>query len=404
MTTTLRTHDMAHGGDAVGRHDGKAYFVAGALPDETVTITDVVDRGSFAKADLLEVVEANPGRVTPSCPHFSECGGCQWQYAGYPAQLEMKRTVVAGQLRHLGRIADPPVRDTVAPGPPLGYRNKMAFNVIDGQPAQFRKGTHTLVPIEACQLLVPELADWYARLGPLDGVERIVIRAGTRTGERLAVIDGEIPAQADDWEVAVVHRDRGRLTRVIGPDHIHEIVADRRFRITGPAFFQVNTPGADALVRLVDEALAPTIDDVLLDAYSGGGLFSVTVGAGAGRVVAVETGAEAVADLQHNLRSNDCYNAELIDGRVEEVLADPVDDWTIAIADPPRTGLGLEGVMGITQPRPRAVAYVSCDPASFARDVRHFAELDYQLEWAAPVDLFPQSFHIETVGLLTRQD
>lgn len=404
MTTQIRTHDMAHGGDAVGRHDGKAFFVSGALPAETVTVTDVVDRGRFAKARLLEVLEPNPDRVEPTCPHFADCGGCQWQYAAYQRQLEMKRSVVAGQLRHLGRIEEPPVRPTVAPGPPLGYRNKMAFNVIDGRPAQFRKGTHTLVPIDACQLLVPELAELYSRLGPLDGVQRIVLRAGTRTGERLVVIDGEVPAQADEWDVSVVHRHKGQIKRLIGADHIHEVVAGVRFRITGPAFFQVNTPGADHLVDLVTEALDPGRDDVLLDAYAGGGLFTATAGRTAGRVVAVETGVEAVADLQHNLRANDCFNAEVVDGRVEDVLADPIDEWTLAICDPPRTGLGAEGVMGLVQPQPRAIAYVSCDPASFARDVRHFAEAGYTLEWATPVDLFPQSFHVETVGLLQRLD
>ena len=396
----IRTHDMAHGGDAVGRDDGKAFFIQGALPHETVTVTAVNDRGSFAKARLLEVVEASPQRVAPTCPHFGVCGGCQWQYASYPGQLQMKHDIVEGQLRHLGRLEDPNVRQTVAPGPPLGYRNKMAFNITEGRPAQFRRGTHTLEPIDACQLLVPELTALYYKLGPLDGVDKIVLRTGTRTGETLVVIDGEVPAQADEWEVAVVHRQQGRLSRVIGADHIHEIVADVKLRITGPAFFQVNTPGADDLVRLVQEALEPTLDDVLLDAYSGGGFFTTTVGAAAGRVTAVETGPEAVADLQHNLRVNECFNADMIDGRVEDVWADPMDDWTIAICDPPRTGLGLEGVIGITQPRPRAIACVSCDPASFSRDVGHFADAGYHLEWATPVDLFPQSFHVETVGML----
>lgn len=396
----LETHDMAHGGDAVGRSNGKAYFVSGALPGELVRVDEVNDRGSYAKARLSEVVRPSGGRVDPTCPHFDVCGGCQWQYASYDTQLTMKRDIVAGQLRHLARMKDPVVRDTVAPGPPLGYRNKMAFNIVDGRPGQFRRGTHIVEPIDACQLLVPELAEIYANLGPLDDVDRLVLRTGTRTGERLIVIDGVVPDQADEWGVSVVHRDRGRLTRVIGADHIHEIVDGVRFRITGPAFFQVNTPGADVLVGLVREALQPTIEDVLLDAYSGGGLFSATVGTTAGRVVAVETGPEAVADLQHNLRVNDCFNAEMIDGRVEDVLEDPIDDWTIAICDPPRTGLGVNGVMGIVQPRPRAIAYVSCDPASFSRDVRYFDEVGYELAWATPVDLFPQSFHVETVGLL----
>ena len=398
--TTIRTNDMAHGGDAVGRDDGKAYFINGALPDETVTVTDVVDKGSFAKAKVLELVEASPDRVEPTCPHFGVCGGCQWQYASYPGQLRMKREILAGQLRHLGKINSPDVRETVAVGPPLGYRNKMEFSVVDGQPALYQKRSHDLEPIEACQLLSPDLADLYARLGPLDGVRKIILRSGSRTGEILVMIEGELPTQADDWGVSVAKRYRGRLERVIGADHVYEVVADTRFRITGSAFFQANTPGADSLVALVQEALQPTTDDVLLDAYSGGGLFSATVGANSGRVIAVESGLEALDDLQHNLEANDCFNAEIVDGSVEDEVAEPAEAWTIAVCDPPRTGLGRDVVAGLVAVEPRAIAYVSCDPASFSRDVRHFAEDGYQLEWATPVDMFPQTFHIETVGLL----
>jgi 23S rRNA (uracil1939-C5)-methyltransferase len=401
--TTIRTNDMAHGGDAVGRNEGKAYFINGALPNETVTIADVDDRGSFAKARVLDVVEPSPERVEPTCPHFGVCGGCQWQYASYEGQLEMKRSIVEGQLRHLGKVEEPNVRPTVAPGPPLGYRNKMDFTVVDGRAALYRKRSHDLEPIDACQLLVPQLADLYGRLGPLDGVKRIVLRAGTRTGDTLVIVEGRLPPQIDDWGVSVAQLHRGRLTRVIGADHIHEMAADVRFRITGSAFFQVNTPGADALVALVGEALEPVIDDVLMDAYSGGGLFTATVGTTAGRVIAIESGSEAVGDLEHNLEANECYNAEIVEGRVEDELLDPVDKWTIAVCDPPRTGLGPEVVAGMVQTRPRALAYVSCDPASFARDVWHFAEHGYRLEWVTPVDLFPQSFHVEMVGSLVPQ-
>lgn len=405
MTARIHTDGMAHGGDAVGRLDGKAVFVGGALPGETVEIVDIVDRGSWGRASLAAVVDPSEARVSPPCPVFGECGGCQWQHASYEAQLGFKRDVVSGQLRHIGRLPDPPVAPTVAPGPPYGYRNKMAFYVDpSGRPGQYRAKSHVVVPAADCLLLVPPLADLYGRLGDLSGVTKLVIRHGTRTGESLAVVDGALPDQVDGWGVSVVHRSRSGLRTVIGEPHLHEIVAGWRFRITGPAFFQVNTPGADELVALVSEAMQPGPDDVLLDAYAGGGLFTVAVGRDAGRVVAVETGDQAVADLRYNLATNRVDNAEVVDGRVEEVLADPIDEWTLAICDPPRTGLGEEGVVGIVQPRPRAIAYVSCDPASFARDVRHFIEHGYRLERATPVDLFPQTFHIETVGLLRRDD
>ncbi|MDH3500212.1 MAG: RsmD family RNA methyltransferase, partial [Acidimicrobiia bacterium] len=322
----------------------------------------------------------------------------------YGSQLEFKRAIIAGQLGHLGRLPDVRVRATVAPGPPFGYRNKMNFQVEQGVTGQYRASSHALVSLDACMLLVPALANLYQQLGPLPDVTKVVIRTGMRTGESLVVVDGAVPAQATDWGTSVVRRVGTTMHPVIGPDHIHEIVAGLRFRITGAAFFQVNTWAADELVAVVAEALQPGPDDVLLDAYAGGGLFTATVGRRAGRVLAVETGTYAIADLRHNLRTNGVDMAEILDGRVEEVLADHSDDWNLVICDPPRTGLGRHGVDAITGPHPRAIAYVSCDAASFARDARLLVDRGYRLEWVTPVDQFPQTFHVETVAKFTYGD
>ena len=395
----VRTRDMAHGGEAVGSlESGKTVFVRGALPHETVEVADVVDRGSWARASLRSVLEPSPDRVEPPCPFFGTCGGCQWQHAHYDAQLGYKRDVVAGQLAHLGKLPDVIVRPTVAPGEPFGYRNKMNFQVEMGMTGQYAAQTHTLVPLDICMLLTPPLAELYTRLGEIPDADKVVIRHGTRTGESLVVVDGVAPDHADDWDASVVERHGQTLRTVIGRDHIHEIVAGVRFRITGPAFFQVNTRAADELVALVAEALQPGPEDVLLDAYAGGGLFSATVGRQAGRVLAVETGDFAVGDLVHNLRTNGMGHAEVADGLVEEVLADPVDDWNLVICDPPRTGLGRDAIDVLIAPRPDVLAYVSCDPASFARDARLLTDRGYHLEWATPVDQFPQTFHVEVVG------
>lgn len=396
---TVETRDMAHGGEAVGSlDDGKTVFVAGGLPDETLKVTELVDRGTWARAVLDEVVRPSADRIEPPCPYFGECGGCQWQHADYAAQLRYKQEIVAGQLAHLGKLPDTEVRPTVAPGAPFGYRNKMNFQIEDGLTGQYRAQSHSLVPLDACMLLVPELAELYSRLGPIPDATKVIIRHGTRTGESLVVVDGEVPDQADAWDASVVRRDGATIHPVIGPNHIHEIVAGVRFRITGAAFFQVHTKAADELVALVAEALQPGPDDVLLDAFAGGGLFTATVGRRAGRVLAVETGRYAINDLVHNLRTNGMEHAEVADGRVEDVLAEPIDDWDLVICDPPRTGLGASGIDAIVGPRPRVVAYVACDPASFARDARLLVDRGYRLEWVTPVDQFPQTFHIETVA------
>jgi 23S rRNA (uracil1939-C5)-methyltransferase len=183
---------------------------------------------------------------------------------------------------------------------------------------------------------------------------------------------------------------------VIGPPHIHEEVAGIRFRVTGPAFFQVNTDGADTLVGLVQNALQPNASDTLLDAYSGVGLFAAAVGKSAGRVLAIESSGLAAADLRHNLMAAGLPDYQVMRGRFGEVVLP--DRWDVAVCDPPRSGLGDGGVSSLTAGQPRRIAYVSCDPASLARDTRLLEAAGYRLVKATPVDLFPQTFHVETVA------
>ena len=391
---------MAHGGAAVGRIDGKAHFIDGAMPGELVRGEVVQDKQAWARVALQEVVQKSPHRVAPPCPHFAECGGCQWQHADYPAQLEWKQSIVAGQLAHIGGLDDPPVSPTIAPGPEYGYRNRMDFSVLDGAPALTQRRTRTLVAVPGCLLLHPNLCDVFKKLDHLDGVRGVTLRASTTTGAVLAVVRGPVPDGAAGWGCAVSRRDRTGVHAVIGSGDIHETVAGTELRITGDAFFQNNTAGAEALVTLITEFLEPQPGETLLDAYAGGGLFAVTVGSKAGTVIAVEANGLAVYDLRHNLAQAG------IDHRVKKGSVEDVDiggSWDIAIVDPPREGLRPAGVAAVTAGRPRSIAYVSCDAASLARDSRHLDEAGYRLDLATPVDLFPQTFHIEIVAQFTRK-
>lgn len=397
MINVIELHptDIAHGGEAVARLDGKAHFVDGAMPGERVVGDVVKDGGTWARVELRRVLEPASQRITPPCPHFGVCGGCQWQFADYAAQVEWKQRILAGQLAHLGRLADPPVRPTVVVGAPLGYRNRVDLDVTAGRPAFHRRRSHALEPIDACLLLEPRLAGLFGRLGDLTGVRRITLRIATTTGALLAIVTGAVPDQAQTWECGVVQRRKGEVRAVMGTGEITETVAGVDLRISADAFFQNNTSGAEALVGLVAEALAPRSGETLLDAYAGGGLFGLTVGAAAAGVIAVESDPLAVGDLRHNGAASPVEH---------RVVAAPFESaqiggrWDAAVVDPPRDGLGPAGVAAVTRGRPRAIAYVSCDPASLARDCRTLAETGYRLHWAAPVDLFPQTFHIETVA------
>lgn len=399
----LSPHDMAHGGEAVAKLDGKTYFVADTMPGERVEVEVTKDKGSWARARLVDVLEASPQRVDAPCPHFADCGGCQWQFAGHAAQLDWKRSIVASQLAHLGGLTDVEVRATVSPGPEYGYRNRMDFHVSAGRPALYRRRSRDLVPLDACHLVVEPLAELFAKLGDLTDVQELTMRAGTRTGDLLVTIRGAVPAQAAEWGAHVARVRRGKPVAEIGRPYVFEEVAGHRLRITANAFFQNNTPGADALVAHVLEALDPQPGDVLLDGYAGGGLFSVSLGAHVDEVIAVEVSPLALDDLEFNLTEAGTAAASIVPVPFEECL-DELEYWTIAVVDPPRTGLSSEGVEVVTAAQPRAIAYVSCDPASLARDARLLADAGYRLDWATPIDLFPQTFHVETVARFVHTD
>lgn len=386
-----------HGGLGVARLDGKVHFVEGAIPGDVVTIEVTRDRPRWARATVAEVVAPGPDRRVPPCPHAGTCGGCDLQHATESAQRRWKRGVVAEQLARLGGVADPPVAETVVPGPDLGYRNRMDFAVLGGRPALRRRSSHDLVPLEVCLLLAPPLADLFDRLGDLEHASGLTLRAGLATGERLAVVDGPVPASAADWGVPICRAtDRG-VEPWLGRDHLHEEVAGHRLRITGKAFFQTNTAGAEALVAAVADAVTGR-SGTLLDLYAGGGLFAATVGPGFDRVVAVEVDRVAVADLHHNLADS---GAEVHAGRVEDVPLSGSGRVT-AVVDPPRRGLGRDGVASVLSASPDRIVHVACDPASLGRDVGLLAEAGYRLASVTPIDLFPQTHHVEAVAVLDR--
>ena len=401
-TVQLEPHDMAHGGEAVARRDGKAHFVAGALPGDIVEATVTRDKGNWARAELLTITTPSPDRTAPRCRHFGTCGGCNWQMATYEAQLRYKRNAVAGQLAHLGKIADPIVRETLSPGAPFGYRNRMDFRVLGGRAALGRRGSRDTVALDECHLLHPDLVDVFDALGDLSGVERITLRIAEASGDRLVILDGRVPDQAESWGTAVGRRRGREVQGVIGEPIVRHTIGDDVFRVTGAAFFQVNTAGAGALAQLVSEALDPEPDDVLLDAYAGGGLFAVTAGRAAGSVLAIERDDVAVRDLRRNLDTAGIDAHEVIQGDTKRTLESIDAEVDLAVVDPPRSGLGGAVVEALAEWSPRVLAYVSCDPASLARDARELGNVGYALEWAAPVDLFPQTHHIETVARFVR--
>jgi 23S rRNA (uracil1939-C5)-methyltransferase len=371
------------------------------MPGEVVTGTIVEDKGSWARVALVEVLEPAEGRRTPPCRHASTCGGCQWQFAEEEVQRDWKRATVIGQLQHLGRIADPVVNATVAPPASLGYRNRMDFHVVEGRPAMYRAKSNDLVPLDECLLLAPPIKAVFERFGDLTGVTRIVLRCGINTGDVVAIIEGDIPASAKDWGASVVHKKGKRLETIIGTGTLTEIIDGTTFQIPVDGFFQNNTAGAEILVSLVNDALDLEESDTLLDGYCGVGLFGATVGKGAARVLGLDSISSAVNYARRNLQAAG-VDAKVIDGSFTRDIEALEEYWDVAVVDPPRKGLGQRGIEAVTSAMPRTIAYVSCDPASFARDASMLEDFGYELIEATPVDLFPQTYHVEIVGKFTR--
>jgi len=425
-TIIVQLTSIAHGGAALGRHEGRVIFVPYALPGETVRVEIADDRRGYAFARLVEVIEPSPGRVVPPCPYFGPlgCGGCQWQHADYAAQLRFKAEIVADQLTRIGSIAGPPVRPTLPDSSGWAYRNHAQFHPAPGAGLGFQGASvgrprgrglraedeeqesgaegQAVVAVDECLILHPLLSDLYATLDlDLEDLVRLSLRAGAATGERMLIFemaDDMPPSLEIDVPVScVLLLSDGTHANLIGHNHITEVVAGHVYRISAPSFFQVNTPQAAQLVRLVLEYLDLQGDETILDAYAGVGLFTVPLAGRAGLVVSVELAPAAVTDLLEN--TADVDNVEVIEGPVAAVLPDLDVPLDAAVVDPPRAGVDRFALDALIARHPAHLVYVSCDPATLARDTGRLTAAGYRLAEVQPVDMFPQTYHIESVAL-----
>jgi tRNA/tmRNA/rRNA uracil-C5-methylase (TrmA/RlmC/RlmD family) len=415
----LEVGAVAHGGHCVARHEGRVVFVRHALPGERV-VAVVTEGGSgdrFLRADAVEVLVASPDRVPPRCPVSGPggCGGCDWQHASLAAQRRLKTDVVREQLRRLAHL-EVDVEVEAVPGDVdgLGWRTRVLHAVApDGRLALHRHRSHAVVPIETCPIAHPRVqlvelaaprwpgADRVEVVAP-SGDERplVLVRPG---GRRRPVIP---PASEVDISVALV--GDGRTERVRGRTWVRERVEAQgwsgELRVTGSGFWQVH-PGATAtLVDAVLEALDPQPGEQALDLYAGVGLFAAALADRVGpdgAVLAVEGSEQAVRDARRAL--HDHAHVAIRAGRVDDVLAEAGESGLTAdlvVLDPPREGAGRRVVEQVVATRPRAVAYVACDPAALARDVATFATLGYRLAGLRAFDCFPMTAHVECVARL----
>ena len=391
----------------------RVVFIPFAVPGERVRIRVVEDRRRFARAELEEVLEASPDRIDPACPHFGpgRCGGCAWQHLRPEAQAELKARLVREQLAHLGGLPDVPVRTALRPHEPgdpgqpegFGYRERATLTAArDGRLGFLRASSHEVHPVDHCPLLAGGLRELPGQLGRHPPGAKVRLRRGA-AGERLVVLEAAAASRtrllAPDGVSWAIVRGSGKIVEGEGAPFVTERVAGVELHVSAASFFQVHRAGAEVLVDLVGQALEPASGEVLLDLYAGVGLFAATVGARAGRVVAVESWKPAVRDARRNLRNH--RDATVLQDDVANALPS-LRAADVAVLDPPRAGAGATVLERLAALAPRAVALVSCDPAALARDVRILTDLGYHTAWVQPVDLFPQTAHVEAVTALYR--
>lgn len=404
---TLTT--LTYGGDTLGRlPDGQAVFVPFALPGEKVRVRLLESRRGHARAALVEVLESASARVTPRCLHFGTCGGCHYQHMGYAAQLEAKREILRDQLKRLGKIEDPPVGATVPSPAEWNYRNHIQFHLTSGGLLGYIRhpaagpGPGPVLAITECHLPEAPLNELWPELEfePGTGIERLALRAGDELMLVLESRDPEPPEVEIEAGIRVVHLYEDHPLVLAGGASLHMEVLGRSFQVSAGSFFQVNRGVAGRMVEHVLERL-PASPRTVLDLYCGVGLFSAFLAGRCERLIGVESSQAACEDFATNL--DEFGNVELYEGLAEDVLPYLKVDADMVLVDPPRAGLERRALDALLALHPGRLLYISCDPSTLARDAHRLILGGYDLLEAVPFDLFPQTYHIESISVFERR-
>ncbi len=403
---------LSYGGDALGRvptgdkeFADRVVFVPFGLPGERVRVRIVEERRSFARGQLLEVLEASPERIAARCKHFGICGGCHYQHMPYEAQLRAKTEILRDQLRRIGHIQDPPIKQAVPSPDPWNYRNQVQFHMRrDGKLGYVRAAAahdrdERVFTVEECHL--PEVAInslWpQLEFDPETDIERVSIRHGAEDELMLVLESGspEMPELEVEAGISIAHIFEEHTAVIAGADSITLRLLGRDFQVSAASFFQVNTAMASRMVEHVLTHL-PTSQTTMVDVYCGVGLFSAFMASRCQRLIGIESSPSACEDFMINL--NEFDNVELYEDAAENVLPTLHIRPDVILVDPPRSGLERVALDAIVQMKPGSIIYVSCDPSTLARDAASLLKAGYQLRSVTPFDLFPQTFHIESIS------
>jgi 23S rRNA (uracil1939-C5)-methyltransferase len=423
----LTIEKSIYGGAGLARSEGKAVFVPFALPGETVDAQITIDRGGYAEAELIDVLETSPARVDPACRYFGECGGCHYQHASYAEQLTMKKQILQETLER-AHLSNLPEIATLS-AEPFHYRSRARFQ-IDRATSKLcykKRASHANLLVDACPISAPileealklfnanasrwQLAKHFNEVEIFTNAEQsgllLTLWAGSNAGAANAalqkmwlVLEKDLPqcigAAAFSSERG---NQRSRMLASAGDSSLMYAVAGQNYRVSIGSFFQVNRFLIDPLVELVTREAAGTL---AWDLYAGVGLFARHLLSSFDHVVAVESAPSSVRDLRHNLSGG---SHRIVASNTFDFLrkehASREERPALVIVDPPRAGLGKEVTTLFGKLRPAHITYVSCDPATLSRDLKSLLDSGYSLKQLHMVDMFPQTFHLEGVAMLS---
>lgn len=443
----LEIEDLAFDGKSVAKLDGKVVFCNGGLPGERILAEITRSKPRYSQARMLEIVRKGEQRIPAVCSHDDECGGCTWQDLAYDQQLAYKKNQVVQTLSRLGDLNEIVVPDVLGAPEQFAYRNKMEFSFHVTEDASFTLGLHRrgrwdeIFDLTRCHLCTPvysEIAAWMrtfvqARQIPVYDVTDhtgfmrfLMIREGKNTGQVMVNIVtnyGDLPHQSElvaglrtafPAIATVVHNQNGQKSNIAtgeietilyGPGYIEETVSGARFRIRANSFFQTNTHQTERLYQTGFDRLSLTGEERLLDLYCGTGTIGILAASRVKEVVGVELVADAVIAARENADINKVENISFFEGNVKDVIrryeAEP-RPFEVIVVDPPRAGLHPKALKRMIAMEAPQVLYISCNPATFARDAKELIAADYTLSEVQPVDMFPHTMHIELVGLFSR--
>ncbi len=433
----IRIDHIGTEGQGIGRTDGMVVFVPGTFPgDEAeVRITDI--KKSYATAALESLIEASKDRVAPLCPHARACGGCKFQELSYTAQLSHKESLVREALRRIGGIPEPRVLPMIGMEHPFEYRNKAQYPVNGDLVGYYRERSHQIVAVESCMLQAPPAVALlkafrsFLKDHPKNIYRHLVVRTAL-TGEVMAVLVAnkndvshleELAGRLDEavaapfsLESLILNVNKKADVRVMGKEchtlagrpvirdvlktsHVHLDV-----EVSPLSFYQVNPSQMSALYDKVYEYADLSGTETVLDLYCGVGSIGLSLAGKAARIIGVESVQSAILDANRNAVLNGIVNAEFIRGKAEEILAKRLLGLRadVVILDPPRQGCAPELLDSVAVLSPQKIIYVSCNPATLARDIRRLGEKGYAFMEAQPVDMFPWTGHVEKVVLISK--